>query len=118
MSILFRFFLVGAIFVGFQTSSKVVSSQEIVLKFANWLPPVHHWTKTARDFADSIEKAGAGKIKVTIDKGPLAKPPGQFDLAVNGVRDMMLVDSNRLMKIKLSSIKSQKKLIKQFNKNN
>ena len=36
----------------------------------------------------------------------------------NGVRDMMLVDSNRLMKIKLSSIKSQKKLIKQFNKNN
>ena len=90
MSILFRIFLVGAIFVSFQTSSKVVSSQEIVLKFANWLPPVHHWTKTARDFADSIEKAGAGKIKVTIDKGPLAKPPGQFDLAVNGIRDMIM----------------------------
>ena len=28
--------------------------------------------------------------KVKMDKGALAKPPGQFDLAVNGVRDMVM----------------------------
>ena len=49
-------------------------SAETTLKFANWLPPVHHWTSTARKFSDSIEAASGGKIKVTIDKGALAKP--------------------------------------------
>ena len=84
------YILSGAVAIGTIMASIPTSAQEITLKFANWLPSVHHWTKTARAFADSIEQASGGKINVSIDKGPLAKPPGQFDLAVNGVRDMIM----------------------------
>ena len=84
------YFFSCAVAIGTIMTSVPTSAQEVTLKFANWLPPVHHWTKTARAFADSVEQAGGGKIKVSIDKGPLAKPPGQFDLAVNGVRDMVM----------------------------
>ena len=81
--------IAGALAVGSSFVAAPVSA-ETTLKFANWLPPVHHWTSTARKFSDSIEAASGGKIKVKMDKGALAKPPGQFDLAVNGVRDMVM----------------------------
>jgi len=82
--------LSGALAVGASFAASAPASAETTIKFANWLPPVHHWTKTARAFADSIEAASGGKIKVTMDKGALAKPPGQYDLAVNGVRDIVM----------------------------
>ena len=84
------FLLAGLFFVGSLTTSAPISAQEVTLKFAHWLPPVHHWTKTARTFSDSIEKASGGKIKIVIDKAALAKPPGQYDLAKNGVRDLVM----------------------------
>ena len=72
MSILFRFFLVGAIFVGFQTSSKVVSSQEIVLKFANSIGTVHPVKKItemahekgAKVFVDGAQSVGMIPVKL------------------------------------------------------
>lgn len=82
--------LSGTIAAGTALSSGMASAQTVTLKFANWLPPVHHWTKTAADFSRSIEKASGGSIKVAIDKAALAKPPGQYDLAVNGVRDLVM----------------------------
>lgn len=74
--------------VGFTGSTQ--AQQTISLKFANWLPPVHHWTKTAAEFSKSIEKASGGSIKIAIDKSAVAKPPGQYDLAKNGVRDLIM----------------------------
>lgn len=67
-----------------------VAQDKVNLKFANWLPPVHHWTKTAAAFAKSIEDASGGTISIAIDKSAVAKPPGQYDLAKNGVRDMIM----------------------------
>ncbi|MAF49105.1 MAG: hypothetical protein CMM10_12650 [Rhodospirillaceae bacterium] len=61
---------------------------EIKLKMAHWLPPVHHMTNTAGAWIKSVEAASGGTIKITLDKNALAKPPGQYDLAKNGVRDL------------------------------
>jgi len=65
-----------------------VQAQEVKLRVANWLPPVHHMTDTLRSWADELEKASGGEIKVEILKTPLAKPNGQYDLAKNGVVDI------------------------------
>ena len=36
----------------------------------------------------TVVKASGGKLTVEVDKTPLAKPPGQYDLAVSGIRDV------------------------------
>ncbi len=82
--------LAGAAILSGTAISQPASAAEVTLKFANWLPPFHHWTSTARRFADSIEKASGGKLKINMDKAALAKPPGQYDLVKNGVRDMVM----------------------------
>jgi len=82
--------LSGAAALAGSMAAGSASAQEVNLKFANWLPPVHHWTKTARNFSDSIEKASGGKVKITLDKSALAKPPGQYKLATSGVRDLVM----------------------------
>ena len=63
-------------------------SAETTLKFANWLPPVHLGRQQHESFQDSVEAAAAAKLKSKWTKARF-KPPGQFDLAVNGVRDIM-----------------------------
>lgn len=63
-------------------------SAEINLKMANWVPPFHHFTTTAKNWIKTIEAASGGNIKVSLDSNALAKPPGQYDLAKNGVRDI------------------------------
>jgi TRAP-type transport system periplasmic protein len=82
--------LAGAAILGGTVGTQSASAADVTLKFANWLPPFHHWTGTARRFADSIEKASGGTVKIVMDKAALAKPPGQYDLAKNGVRDMVM----------------------------
>jgi len=59
------------------------------LRVANWLPPVHHMTKTLRAWADELEAASEGELEVEIMTTPLAKPNGQYDLAKNGVVDIV-----------------------------
>ena len=63
-------------------------TEEIKLRVANWLPPVHHMTGTLRSWADALEAASDGEIKVEVLTTPLAKPNGQYDLAKNGVVDI------------------------------
>jgi len=63
-------------------------AQEVKLRVANWLPPVHHMTDTLRAWADELEKASGGEISVEIMSAPLAKPNGQYDLAKNGIVDI------------------------------
>lgn len=41
-------------------------AQEVKLRVANWLPPVHHMTDTLRAWADELEKASGGEISVEI----------------------------------------------------
>ena len=55
--------LSGAVLLGTSMTTQQAIAADITLQFANWLPPFHHWTKTARRFADSIEKQSGGKRK-------------------------------------------------------
>lgn len=64
-------------------------AETVKLKVANWLPPVHHMTGTLRAWADELEKASGGEIEVEVMTAPLAKPNGQYDLAKNGVVDIV-----------------------------
>jgi TRAP-type C4-dicarboxylate transport system substrate-binding protein len=64
------------------------AAQKQTLKMAYWTGPSHHMAKTLVDWVKMIEQASGGNLTVEIDKAPLAKPPGQYDLIKNGVRDM------------------------------
>jgi TRAP-type transport system periplasmic protein len=63
-------------------------AQKKTLKMANWLPPVHHLSKTVPAWSKMIEEASNGTLAVDLMKTSLAKPPGQYDLAKNGITDM------------------------------
>lgn len=58
------------------------------LRMANWLPPKHHVTVALQQWTKEVEKASGGTLKIRILKSPLAKPPGQYDLAKNGIADI------------------------------
>ena len=64
------------------------SAQKQTIKFAQWTGPAHHMAKTLVDWSDLVRKESKGNLIVEIDKAPLAKPPGQYDLVKNGIRDM------------------------------
>jgi len=69
-------------------SAMPAAAQKQTLKMAYWAGPSHHMVKTLQDWIKTIEQASGGNLTVEIDKAPLAKPPGQYDLIKNGVRDM------------------------------
>lgn len=75
----------GAFFALGTTSA---SAQKQTIKFAQWTGPAHHMAKTLQDWGDLVAKESGGNLVVEVDKAPLAKPPGQYDLVKNGVRDM------------------------------
>ena len=80
--------LAGAVIVAATAWSAAATAQTVTLKMAHWVPSVHHLTNTYADWIASIEKASGGTLTVKLDKAPLAKPPGQYDLARKGVRDI------------------------------
>ena len=47
------------------------------------------WCQTQEAWIKTIEAASGGNLTVEIDKAPLAKPEGQYDLIKNGVRDLV-----------------------------
>jgi len=61
----------------------------VKLRMANWLPPVHHMSATLRAWSDEVEKASNGEIEIEVMTAPLAKPNGQYDLAKNGIADLV-----------------------------
>ncbi len=69
-------------------ASGAATAEKQTLKMANWVPAVHHMTRTIESWNQAVIAASAGNLSVKVDKAPLAKPPGQYDLAKNGVRDL------------------------------
>jgi TRAP-type C4-dicarboxylate transport system substrate-binding protein len=65
------------------------AAQKQTLKMAYWAGPSHHMVKTLQDWINTIEQASGGNLTIEVDKAPLAKPDGQYDLVKNGVRDMV-----------------------------
>ncbi|MEX2127664.1 MAG: TRAP transporter substrate-binding protein, partial [Xanthobacteraceae bacterium] len=64
-------------------------AQKQTLRMAYWTGPAHHMNKTLQNWIKMIEEASGGNLTVELDKAPLAKPDGQYDLIKNGVRDMV-----------------------------
>jgi TRAP-type C4-dicarboxylate transport system substrate-binding protein len=65
------------------------AAQKQTLRMAYWAGPSHHMVKTQEAWIKTIEAASGGNLTVEVDKAPLAKPDGQYDLVKNGVRDMV-----------------------------
>jgi TRAP-type C4-dicarboxylate transport system substrate-binding protein len=65
------------------------SAQKQTLRMAYWAGPSHHMVKTQEAWIKTIEQASGGNLTIEVDKAPLAKPDGQYDLVKNGVRDMV-----------------------------
>ncbi|MXW90792.1 MAG: TRAP transporter substrate-binding protein [Rhodospirillaceae bacterium] len=86
MSRMVKYLTAGA--VAASAALAPATGQAETIQIANWLPPVHHMTKTMAAWVDSVVKASGGKLTIKVDKTALAKPPGQYDLAVNGIRDI------------------------------
>lgn len=87
-------FLLGAalplLFAGFVATqgTAAIAQEKVTLRMAVWLPAVHQFSKTIQDWADEVEKASGGSLVIKLDSAPLAKPPGQYELARKGVADM------------------------------
>lgn len=65
------------------------AAQKQTLRMAYWAGPSHHMVQTQQAWIKTIEAASGGNLTVEVDKAPLAKPDGQYDLVKNGVRDMV-----------------------------
>lgn len=65
------------------------AAQKQTLKMAYWAGPSHHMVKTLEGWAKMISDASGGNLVLEVDKAPLAKPSGQYDLVKNGVHDMV-----------------------------
>jgi TRAP-type C4-dicarboxylate transport system substrate-binding protein len=78
--------LVAAAFAG----SGGDASAQTVLKYNNWLPPGHNQLVLAmRPWAAEVEKATNGRVKIEFPPASLGAPPRQYDLAVDGIADIV-----------------------------
>ena len=64
------------------------AAQKQTLKMAYWAGPSHHMVQTLEAWAKTVTEASGGNLTIEIDKAPLAKPDGQYDIVKNGVRDL------------------------------
>ena len=65
------------------------AAQKQTLKMAYWAGPSHHMVQTQEAWAKAVSDASGGNLTIEIDKAPLAKPDGQYDIVKNGVRDLV-----------------------------
>ena len=64
-------------------------AQKQTLRMAYFAGPSHHMVTTQAAWIKTIEQASNGNLTIELDKAPLAKPEGQYDLIKNGVRDLV-----------------------------
>lgn len=63
---------------------------ETVLRMNNWLPPNHSaLVNTMLPWAKQVEEATQGRVKIEATDSSLGAPPRQYDLAVDGVADVV-----------------------------
>jgi TRAP-type C4-dicarboxylate transport system substrate-binding protein len=79
--------LVAGVAVAFGAGSAFAQKQ--TLKMAYWAGPSHHMVQTQEAWAKTVLDASGGNLVIEIDKAPLAKPDGQYDIVKNGVRDLV-----------------------------
>ena len=59
------------------------------LRFNRWVPLTHHFhARILVGWAERVEKATQGKVKIEFTPASLGAPPRQFELALSGVADV------------------------------
>jgi TRAP-type C4-dicarboxylate transport system substrate-binding protein len=70
-------------------STVPAAAQQVVLRFNRWVPPTHHFhVRIMMGWAERVEKATNGRVKIDFTPSSLGAPPRQFDLALTGVADI------------------------------
>jgi TRAP-type C4-dicarboxylate transport system substrate-binding protein len=70
-------------------SAVPAAAQQVVLRFNRWVPPTHHFhVRIMMGWAERVEKATNGRVKIDFTPSSLGAPPRQFDLALTGVADI------------------------------
>ena len=65
------------------------AADETVLTFSSWVPPRHVViSEMIQPWADAVEKATDGRVKVKILSKAVGKPPAHFDIVRKGLADM------------------------------
>src|SRR4051812_39403022 len=73
----------------FACLSPASAQEATTLRFNRWVPVTHHFhARILVGWAERVEKATQGKVKVEFTPASLGAPPRQFDLAVTGVADV------------------------------
>lgn len=62
---------------------------DTTLVMSSWLPPKHPLVENAmKPWAEEVEKATEGRVKVRVLAKPLGAPPAHYDMARDGVADI------------------------------
>ncbi len=80
--------LTGSLLIAATVGVTAVSAQTVRLRMAHWLPPGHHLSLSLKAWTEVVRKASGDTLRIRILKAPLAKPPGQYDLARNNIADI------------------------------
>ncbi|MFV0361216.1 TRAP transporter substrate-binding protein [Tropicimonas sp.] len=83
----FTLFLASAATATLTLSSAVAADTTLAL--SSWLPPRHPIVVGAiKPWADQVEEATEGRVKIRVLTKPLGVPPAHFDMAADGVADI------------------------------
>src|ERR1700759_1987450 len=84
--------LLGALLASAFAVPAMAQDKPVNLKMSIWLPPAHVLVPATKAWADDIEKASGGSIKVTIfPSEQLGKAFDHYDMARDGLPDITYV---------------------------
>jgi TRAP-type C4-dicarboxylate transport system substrate-binding protein len=70
-------------------ASGQAAAEQVTLRFNRWVPPTHHFhARIMVGWAERVEKATQGRVKIEFTPASLGAPPRQFELALTGVADV------------------------------
>ncbi len=69
-------------------SQPSLAQDKVTLRMSTWLPEGHHLSQSLLAWSAQIDEASGGSLVISFDGGALAKPPGQYDVARDGIADM------------------------------
>ena len=81
--------LMAAAAIGLSAATAAVPAAAETLVLSSWLPPRHPIVVNAIEpWAEQVEEATEGRVRVRILAQPLGAPPAHYDMAVEGVADI------------------------------
>src|ERR1700733_11474329 len=84
--------ILGALLAAFAVPA-AAQDKPVNLKLSIWLPPAHVLVPASKVWADDIEKASGGSIKITIfPSEQLGKAFDHYDMARDGIADITYVN--------------------------